>query len=181
VARADTEAPETVDALLKQRVRWTFGTIQAVVKHHDMLLRPRFGLLGMIVLPWAVLSIVLPLATIPVVGAVTVVAFTSQGLGFLGVVYLLFTAAQGVTGLVAVRLLREPLSCLSVVPLYRAVYDPLRGYLLYRSAYLALRGLPVGWNKLARTGTVAGSARAQTLPRVPELRREPDAAKGAVR
>ena len=161
-ARADTEAPETVDALLKQRIRWTFGSLQAIVKHRDMLLRPRFGWLGTVLLPWSVISIVLPLLTIPFVLAITVMAFTSQGPVFLGTIYLTFTVAQAVTAFVAIRLLREPLSYLSVVPLYRAVYDPLRSYLLYRSSYLALRGTPVGWNKLARTGTVARSVAARS-------------------
>ena len=30
-----TEVPETVDALVRQRFRWTFGTLQAVWKHRD--------------------------------------------------------------------------------------------------------------------------------------------------
>ena len=36
-AIAYTEAPETVDALLDQRVRWTFGSLQAIWKHRDLL------------------------------------------------------------------------------------------------------------------------------------------------
>ena len=163
-ARADTEAPEDVDALLRQRVRWTYGTLQAIAKHRDMVLRPRFGWLGTVMLPWAVLSVGLPLVTIPFVALVTAVALTSQGPALLGWYYLAFTAAQGLTALVAVRLLREPLSLLSVVPVYRFVYDPLRSYLLYKSMYLALRGVPVGWNKLARTGTLN---RADPAPAVP--------------
>lgn len=157
VARADTEAPEELDALLKQRVRWTFGTLQAIAKHRDMLLRPRYGLLGTVVLPWSAISVGLPLATIPFVMTLTVIGFLTRGPAFLGGLYLAFTAAQGLVALVAVRLLGEPLSALSVVPVYRAVYDPLRSYLLYKAAYLAARGLPVGWNKLMRTGSVAGT------------------------
>src|ERR687889_521746 len=54
-AIAWTEAPETLDDLLKQRVRWMYGTIQAVWRHRDMLLRPRYGWLGMLVMPMTVL------------------------------------------------------------------------------------------------------------------------------
>ncbi|HEY6797545.1 MAG TPA: polysaccharide deacetylase family protein [Kineosporiaceae bacterium] len=153
-ARADTEAPVDVDGLLRQRIRWTFGTLQAIAKHRDMVLRPRFGWLGMFALPWAALSIALPLVTIPFVTLVTLEALFRQGPALLGGFYLVFTAAQGLTALTAVGLLGEPLVLLSVVPLYRMVYDPLRSYLLYMSCYLAVRGVPVGWNKLARTGTV---------------------------
>jgi cellulose synthase/poly-beta-1,6-N-acetylglucosamine synthase-like glycosyltransferase/spore germination protein YaaH/peptidoglycan/xylan/chitin deacetylase (PgdA/CDA1 family) len=46
-----TEAPETVEALIGQRFRWTFGTLQAVWKHRDMIGRRRYGTLGLIALP----------------------------------------------------------------------------------------------------------------------------------
>lgn len=46
-----TQAPETAAALVKQRFRWTFGTLQAVWKHRDTLGRWRYGTLGWIALP----------------------------------------------------------------------------------------------------------------------------------
>jgi cellulose synthase/poly-beta-1,6-N-acetylglucosamine synthase-like glycosyltransferase/peptidoglycan/xylan/chitin deacetylase (PgdA/CDA1 family) len=170
-AKASTEAPEDLDGLLRQRVRWTFGSVQATTKHRDMLLRPRFGWLGMLVLPTGVLSLLLPLLVIPFVAVMSVFVFMQQGPLVLGGYYLLFTVLQGVVAAVAVRLLRERPSHLFVVPVYRFVYEPLRAYLLYRSAYLAARGVPVGWNKLARTGA---------LGRVPLPRAgEPTAAEAA--
>ena len=176
-ARADTEAPETVDALLKQRVRWTFGTLQAIAKHRDMVARARFGWLGTVLLPWAVVSVALPLVTIPFVLLVTVSALAAQGPALLGGYYLVFTATQALTALVAVRLLGEPVANLSVVPLYRAVYDPLRTYLLYMSCYLAARGVPVGWNKLARSGALNAPAGppASGVSAIPAPRREQQA------
>ena len=46
-----TQAPENVRGLVSQRFRWTYGTLQAVYKHRDTLLRPRFGSLGFVALP----------------------------------------------------------------------------------------------------------------------------------
>ena len=46
-----TEAPETADALIRQRFRWTFGTLQSFWKHRDTLGRPRYGTLGFVALP----------------------------------------------------------------------------------------------------------------------------------
>ena len=43
---------------------------------------------------------------------------------------------------------------LLMVPIYRVVYEPLRAYLLYTSTYLALRGVRMGWKKLARSGAI---------------------------
>ncbi len=46
-----TEAPETAEALIRQRFRWTFGTLQSFWKHRDTLGRPRYGTLGWVALP----------------------------------------------------------------------------------------------------------------------------------
>ena len=46
-----TQAPEDAKGLVAQRFRWTFGTLQAVWKHRDTLLRPRYGSLGLVALP----------------------------------------------------------------------------------------------------------------------------------
>ena len=45
-----TEAPMTAYALARQRLRWTFGNLQAFRKHRGMVLRPCYGILGMVVL-----------------------------------------------------------------------------------------------------------------------------------
>ena len=41
-AIAWTEAPETAGQLIRQRFRWTFGTLQAFWKHSDTLFRPKY-------------------------------------------------------------------------------------------------------------------------------------------
>jgi GT2 family glycosyltransferase len=46
-----TNAPETASALIRQRFRWTFGTLQAFWKHRDTLGRTKYGTLGWIALP----------------------------------------------------------------------------------------------------------------------------------
>ncbi|HEX8872415.1 MAG TPA: glycosyltransferase, partial [Candidatus Acidoferrum sp.] len=61
-ALAWTEAPETPGALIRQRFRWTFGTLQSFWKHSDTLFRPKYGTLGWVALPNIFLfQIVLPL------------------------------------------------------------------------------------------------------------------------
>ncbi len=46
-----TNAPETADALMRQRFRWTFGTLQSVYKHRDTIGRWKYGTLGWVALP----------------------------------------------------------------------------------------------------------------------------------
>ncbi|TQN37916.1 biofilm PGA synthesis N-glycosyltransferase PgaC [Blastococcus colisei] len=150
-AVAFTEAPETVDDLLKQRVRWMFGTVQALWRHRDMILRPRFGWLGMLIMPMAALQILLPLVFTPLVVVVVLQMLASAGpLPVLGY-FLLFAVIYGAIAAVAVRLLEERPAHLLMVPLYRFIYEPLRAYLLYATIGTAVRGIRLGWNKLART------------------------------
>lgn len=47
-----TEAPHTVSMLARQRRRWQLGLMQTVMKHNDMIFNPRFGLMGMVSMPF---------------------------------------------------------------------------------------------------------------------------------
>ncbi|HEY2658808.1 MAG TPA: glycosyltransferase, partial [Caulobacteraceae bacterium] len=50
-ARAYTEAPETVAGLLKQRFRWSFGTLQCIWKHRSATFNTKRPILGFVALP----------------------------------------------------------------------------------------------------------------------------------
>jgi biofilm PGA synthesis N-glycosyltransferase PgaC len=151
-ALAFTEAPDHADALLAQRIRWTFGTLQAIFKHRNMLLRRRYGWLGMAVLPYMVVSVLVPLVFLPLIAVMGVLAVQNSGWGVVGVYFLLFLGLHLLIAAVAVVLMRERWANLLMVPIYRVVHEPLRAYLLYTSVYLAVRGVKLGWNKLQRTG-----------------------------
>jgi cellulose synthase/poly-beta-1,6-N-acetylglucosamine synthase-like glycosyltransferase/peptidoglycan/xylan/chitin deacetylase (PgdA/CDA1 family) len=153
-AVALTEAPETVDALLRQRVRWTYGSLQAVWRHRNMLLHPRYGWLGMLTMPVTVLTVLLPVLFTPLVAVVALQMLAAQGpLPVLGLTAS-FALVHGAVAVVAVRLLGERPAHLLVVPLYRFVSEPLRAYLLYASLGTALRGVRLGWHRQARTAHV---------------------------
>jgi cellulose synthase/poly-beta-1,6-N-acetylglucosamine synthase-like glycosyltransferase len=47
-----TEVPERVDTLARQRNRWQRGTLQTLSRHRDMLLNPRYGVIGMCAIPY---------------------------------------------------------------------------------------------------------------------------------
>lgn len=153
-AVAWTEAPMSVRSLAKQRLRWTYGNLQAFWKHRDMLLRPRFGVLGMLVLPYSVLSILIPLAFMPltfVVAALSLLAGHWQPIAY-------FTAfvfgVHLLTAIVAVIITRERWWHLLVVPIYRLIYEPLWAYVLYASLLRVMKGRSVRWYRPARTNTV---------------------------
>ena len=47
-----TEAPHSITMLARQRRRWQLGLTQTVMKHNDMIFNPRYGMLGMISMPF---------------------------------------------------------------------------------------------------------------------------------
>ncbi|MFF3616998.1 glycosyltransferase family 2 protein [Streptomyces sp. NPDC002580] len=50
-----TEVPDTRAVLASQRRRWHRGLYETLLRHHRMLLRPRYGVIGMLAFPYFVL------------------------------------------------------------------------------------------------------------------------------
>ncbi len=56
-ARVYTKTPKTVRALVKQRTRWTTGFLRNVLyDYRDLIGNPKFGTLGLIMLPFGILA-----------------------------------------------------------------------------------------------------------------------------
>jgi cellulose synthase/poly-beta-1,6-N-acetylglucosamine synthase-like glycosyltransferase len=50
-----TEVPETLRILQRQRNRWQRGTVDSVAMHANMLMNPRYGVLGLFAMPYFLL------------------------------------------------------------------------------------------------------------------------------
>jgi cellulose synthase/poly-beta-1,6-N-acetylglucosamine synthase-like glycosyltransferase/peptidoglycan/xylan/chitin deacetylase (PgdA/CDA1 family)/spore germination protein YaaH len=161
-AIAWTEAPEKAGQLIRQRFRWTFGTLQAFWKHSDTLFRPKYGTLGWVALPNIfVFQLALPLIS-PVIDLMFFGSLLLWALGqkvahlpqiwttadversvlfFLGFLLIdIFTCA--------IAFLLEPQedwSLLIPVLLQRFYYRQLMYVVLFRSVKEAISGRPVGW------------------------------------
>jgi len=163
-AVAWTEAPETAGALIRQRFRWTFGTLQSFWKHRDTLFRPKYGTLGWIALPNIfVFQLALPLVS-PVIdliffGSILLwalmklhvpfipqVAFVTENLERSILFFLGFLLIDVLTCIVAFALERdEDWTLLIPVLLQRFYYRQLMYVVLFRSVKEAVSGRPVGW------------------------------------
>ncbi|MFF0988880.1 glycosyltransferase [Kocuria sp. CPCC 205315] len=153
-AVAWTEAPMTIQGLAKQRLRWTYGNLQALWKHAGMLFRPRYGFLGLIALPYTLLATVVPLVFLPLtvlMAGINLAAGNWQPIAaFAGFVL----AIHAIICIIAIRMVKESWTHLLIVPLYRIIYEPLRAWLLYASLLQALKGQMIGWYKPERTNSV---------------------------
>jgi cellulose synthase/poly-beta-1,6-N-acetylglucosamine synthase-like glycosyltransferase len=79
-----TEAPEDRAVLRKQRRRWHRGLTEILSKHKGMVLRPRYGMVGMVSMPWFVaFELLAPFVEVfgVVFLAVTLVLMSLDGLG----------------------------------------------------------------------------------------------------
>jgi biofilm PGA synthesis N-glycosyltransferase PgaC len=141
-----------------------------------MLFRPRYGWLGMVVMPMAAMALVVPLLFTPLVVMALLQLLGEQGPLQVLLYFGLFAAVYGVFAVVAIVLLRERPVHLLMVPVYRFIYEPLRAYLLYASLGTALRGVRLGWNRVARTAHVDTDELLATAVAVPSASPVPSAA-----
>lgn len=152
-AVALTEAPSTIRDLLKQRFRWTFGTMQAVWKHKASLFNPRKGSLGMIGLPYLFFFQIL----FPLFGPLFDLALVAGLLGhrykLMIISFIVYTAADIITSTIALKLDKEKLRNLWIIIPQRIFYRQLMYYVIVRSIVNVLKGRLVHWGKLKREGS----------------------------
>jgi cellulose synthase/poly-beta-1,6-N-acetylglucosamine synthase-like glycosyltransferase len=168
-AVAFTEAPESFEALLKQRFRWSFGTLQCAWKHRAALGRSSAGALGLVGLPniWLfqlLFPLLAPAADIALLATLARLVVETPVLGAhaawvhaepVVLLYLFFLAVDTITALIGVAF--EPgerLSQALLVPLQRIAYRQVLYLALLKAMRAALKGWAPGWGKLERTGRV---------------------------
>ncbi|MCL4527938.1 MAG: glycosyltransferase [Chloroflexi bacterium] len=164
-----TEAPDTVRGFLKQRFRWTFGTLQAAWKHRDTLLRPKYGALGMLALPNIFIFQVLfpfisPLMDLTAILSIAEIFWrisqhpidpSPTGLVTLIFFYALFLALDFFTAMIAILLeKKEDWNLIIWLFPQRFFYRQLMYYIVIKSVTTAIQGRRVGWGKLERKATI---------------------------
>ncbi|MGZ6661002.1 MAG: glycosyltransferase [Solirubrobacteraceae bacterium] len=163
-AVAYTEAPEGLRRLYRQRIRWTYGNIQVFWMHRRMMFRSRYGLLGLFTIPYAMLSILMPVLFLPLLYAV-MIGKVADGAGATLIPYLIaFSVADVVVSAVGLIITRSSPWYLLVAPVFRVINEPLRAALLYNTVQRAAKGKVHGWNKLLRTGNVSLEAHGMGTP-----------------
>jgi cellulose synthase/poly-beta-1,6-N-acetylglucosamine synthase-like glycosyltransferase/peptidoglycan/xylan/chitin deacetylase (PgdA/CDA1 family) len=151
-ARAVAEEPDKLRQLLKQRFRWTFGGLQVMYKHRDMLFRRRYHSVGMFFLPYNVINVLVPLVFMPITYLVFGLNIASGNWRMLAIYATIFLAFEYIATIASILIVGGGWWHLWIVPLYRPINEPMRIYLMLRTIYEATRGQAVGWNPLKRTG-----------------------------
>jgi cellulose synthase/poly-beta-1,6-N-acetylglucosamine synthase-like glycosyltransferase/peptidoglycan/xylan/chitin deacetylase (PgdA/CDA1 family)/spore germination protein YaaH len=169
-ARAYTEAPETVAGLLKQRFRWSFGTLQCIWKHRAGLFDLKHPVLGFVALPqiWVfqiLLTAIAPLVDLAIIWSIIASAYSwawhPQEWSpddlirplFYWAAFIFLDLSAGALGMAMER--RAPWGDVIWMPIQRFGYRQLMYSVVVRSLDAALNGVRVGWGKLERRATAA--------------------------
>jgi cellulose synthase/poly-beta-1,6-N-acetylglucosamine synthase-like glycosyltransferase/peptidoglycan/xylan/chitin deacetylase (PgdA/CDA1 family)/spore germination protein YaaH len=164
-----TEAPDTLSTLVRQRFRWSFGTLQCAWKQRRTLFDPRYGSLGWAALPnvWLfqlLLPAISPLADLAFLYSLVSIELTRSAHGatyaltsleHVFTYYAVFLLVDWLGA--ALAFLMEPgeeRSLTWLIFLQRFVYRQLMYWVVVRSFKTAFQGHGVGWGKLERKATV---------------------------
>jgi cellulose synthase/poly-beta-1,6-N-acetylglucosamine synthase-like glycosyltransferase len=186
-AIAWTEAPEKAGQLIRQRFRWTFGTLQAFWKHSGTLFRPKYGTLGWVALPnifvfQLALPLISPIIDLLFLGSVILWAVQRWHFSWLPTIqsstddllrsvffFIGFLLIDVLTCVIAFALERkEDWTLLVPVLLQRFYYRQLMYVVLFRSVKEAVSGRPVGWRGVEK----------DSPPQAPKAPREPAPVEG---
>lgn len=172
-AVAWTEAPESFGALMKQRFRWAFGTLQCLWKHRPVFRSGKPAGLAWIGVPQAWLfqigfSVISPLIdfalVVNIIGTIVQVsqhgwAQSSGDLGRMTLYWFAFLAIDAICGGIAYGLEpREKRYPVFWLLSQRFVYRQIMYYVVLKALLSAWRGLNVGWGKLERSGRLDQAA-----------------------
>ncbi|HEY2707383.1 MAG TPA: glycosyltransferase [Caulobacteraceae bacterium] len=167
-ARAYTEAPDSVAGLLKQRFRWSFGTLQCLWKHRAALFNPKQPVLGFVALPQIWLFQIFLTAASPLVDLAIIwsLVWTLYARAyhpvewspddflrsvFYWAAFIFLDLSAGALGMALER--RAPWKDLVWLPVQRFGYRQLMYYVVVKSIVTAIRGGHVTWGKLERRAT----------------------------
>ena len=162
-ARAWTEAPSTLKSLYRQRLRWTFGTLQVLWKHKRAVRdRGAGSQLGRAALPYSFVTGYLFAALAPLMDLV-LLANVLLGNWELAVISWSALALIGViAAMVAARLDRDPMRVALLVPLQQILYRPLLHLVALVSLRRAILGERQVWGAQQRVGGLAMRAVVET-------------------
>ena len=171
-AVAWTEAPETFKALVNQRKRWAFGTIQCLWKHKDLLLNPLVPGLGFFSLPGLWFFQIFLVAIIPLVDFMLIVSMITGNGGAIVVYAIGFLIIDLILAGIACLMEKEPLNlALYILPM-RILYRPLLSFAIWSSLLNVMKGAWVGWGKLERKGSVTIKETEESILEIMEKKSE---------
>ncbi len=151
-----TEAPESLMQLMKQRYRWSRGSVQVLRKRWHMFRQP-------LKRPWAffgVCYLTLEMMVMPVAHVLGLLMFALGGLAsgtnmYIGVWWLQLLVLDASIAMFCVVAERERWSLVAAAPLSRVFYQVILDVLRICATIEEFMGVKMGWGKLKRLGKMS--------------------------
>ncbi|HMT55304.1 MAG TPA: glycosyltransferase [Candidatus Saccharibacteria bacterium] len=169
---AKTEAPEDLKQLYKQRTRWQLGNMQAAIKHHKGLFRPRYGALGFYGLPMMIHELITTML-FPLLLGFSVFVLMSRfynwhflipyNLRFISSSWFILLSFSLIITELAISIfvilvektsIKNKLKLVATLPYYITFYKAFLSYSTIVAVLRAARGTLQGWGHLTRTANV---------------------------
>ncbi len=167
-----TEAPETLQGLLKQRRRWMFGMLQVLSKNISVLRTGPYNL-GWLTMPHVLCFGYVVALTTPILVVAFLIqsgvqiaqwmASTDPEFNYQISTYLKWWVYLSIADLVVISAalyvagVSDVLRKIPLIIMQRILYLPILYWIAFETVFAALKGKIVRWNKLNRTGSVAVS------------------------
>jgi peptidoglycan-N-acetylglucosamine deacetylase len=148
-----TEVPETLGALVRQRVRWTFGTPQSIWKHRDTAFVPRYGTMAFVTIPSILLQQIIAAGVSPIAEIALLLALIAGNAKIALAYYVALFALDLLAAVLAYRLEGENQLNLSLLLFQRILYPRLMLYVVCKSLLFAAGGRTIGWGEHTRNAT----------------------------
>ncbi len=153
-ARSITEAPSDLRSLIRQRFRWSFGSLQTLWKHRKTFFH---GMLGWIALPNMFLfQILFPILS-PIGDLVFLLALFRGDMKAILSGYILFLLMDFAGSWIAYTLEEKPKKHLWLIFIQRFCYRQLMYVITIMSLVAAMKGRRHSWNKIERRANMKSS------------------------
>jgi cellulose synthase/poly-beta-1,6-N-acetylglucosamine synthase-like glycosyltransferase len=159
-----TEVPNSLDVLSRQRMRWSQGLGEVLWRHRRMICNPRYGRIGLLVLPYYLVFELLG-PVVELFGVVIVILAFALGLSSVGFALLFAGVAFGYGAFVSISALaveefsfhrygrwRDLFVALGAVVVENVGYRQLHAWWRLKGLYRALTGKETSWGVMTRTG-----------------------------
>jgi cellulose synthase/poly-beta-1,6-N-acetylglucosamine synthase-like glycosyltransferase len=153
-AYAYTEVPEKLKQFLKQRVRWSFGVMQAFWKHKEWLFNNTKKSLGWVALPDMLLfKYIIPFFT-PFADFFMLIGLMTGNADKIGFYFLIYVIVDSLIASISFAFEKQNQAKLIWLVPQRLIYRWLMMYVFFKAIKRAIKGELQVWGVLKRTGNV---------------------------
>ena len=151
-AIAYTEAPESMEAFMKQRKRWIYGSFQVIAKHKDILFKRNTNFMGFIGMPYFLVSPFLDII-ITVLFALTLArAIVVDNVNDFFIMVTIMFLLQVTLIMYALAADKENKKLIALAIIDSFIYCHILSWATLGAGVQYLRGRKMSWNKLERYG-----------------------------